>query len=62
MSTSTGPEAAEVTGCPVDESFDPLSAEFLADPYAVMAALQDNVLLHLATGALLVVGTLIGLV
>ncbi|HEU5390342.1 MAG TPA: cytochrome P450 [Streptosporangiaceae bacterium] len=29
--------AAEVTGCPVDESFDPLSAEFLADPYAVMA-------------------------
>src|SRR5690348_18407680 len=29
--------AAEVPGCPVDESFDPLSAEFLADPYAVMA-------------------------
>src|SRR5512142_863107 len=26
-----------VTGCPVDESFDPLSPEFLADPYAVMA-------------------------
>ena len=29
--------AAEVPGCPVDESFDPLSAEFLTDPYAVMA-------------------------
>src|SRR6266571_2636925 len=28
---------AAVTGCPVDESFDPLSPEFLADPYAVMA-------------------------
>jgi len=26
-------------GCPVDESFDPLSPEFLADPYAVMALL-----------------------
>jgi cytochrome P450 len=24
-------------GCPVDDSFDPLSPEFLADPYAVMA-------------------------
>ena len=30
---------AAVPGCPVDESFDPLSPEFLADPYAVMAAL-----------------------
>jgi cytochrome P450 len=29
---------AAVSGCPVDESFDPLSPEFLADPYAVMAA------------------------
>jgi cytochrome P450 len=28
-----------VHGCPVDESFDPLSPEFLADPYAVMAAM-----------------------
>ena len=28
---------AIVPGCPVDESFDPLSPEFLADPYAVMA-------------------------
>jgi cytochrome P450 len=28
-----------VIGCRVDESFDPLSPEFLADPYAVMAAL-----------------------
>ena len=27
-------------GCPVDESFDPLSPEFLADPYAVLAALN----------------------
>ena len=27
-------------GCPVHESFDPLSPEFLADPYAVMAALD----------------------
>jgi hypothetical protein len=26
-------------GCPVDETFDPLSPEYLADPYAVMAAL-----------------------
>jgi cytochrome P450 len=31
------PGAAD--GCPVDESFDPLSPDFLADPYAVMAAL-----------------------
>ena len=30
---------ATVPGCPVDESFDPLSPEFLADPYAVMARL-----------------------
>ena len=26
-------------GCPVHEGFDPLSAEFLADPYAVLAGL-----------------------
>lgn len=26
-------------GCPVNESFDPLSPDFLADPYAAMAAL-----------------------
>src|ERR1700722_2154949 len=26
-------------GCPVEESFDPLSAEFLADPFSVLAAL-----------------------
>ena len=25
--------------CPVHEEFDPLSPEFLADPYAVLAAL-----------------------
>ena len=29
--------AATGPGCPVDESFDPLSPEFLADPYAVLA-------------------------
>ena len=29
-------------GCPVHEGFDPLSAEFLADPYAVLAELPDN--------------------
>src|SRR5580704_9409168 len=28
---------AAAPGCPVDESFDPLSPEFLADPFAVMA-------------------------
>ena len=28
-----------VHGCPVDESFDPLSRDYLADPYSVMAAL-----------------------
>ncbi len=27
---------ATVPGCPVDESFDPLSPEFLADPYAAL--------------------------
>ena len=31
--------AATVPSCPVDESFDPLSPEFLADPYAAMAKL-----------------------
>jgi hypothetical protein len=30
-------QAGAVPGCPVDESFDPLAAEFLADPYATMA-------------------------
>jgi cytochrome P450 len=29
-------------GCPVDESFDPLSPEFLADPYAVLAKLPGG--------------------
>jgi cytochrome P450 len=29
-------------GCPVDESFDPLSPEFLADPYAVLAKLPHQ--------------------
>ncbi|MGD0068367.1 MAG: cytochrome P450 [Streptosporangiaceae bacterium] len=32
--------AAPVPGCPVDESFDPLAPEFLADPYAAMSALR----------------------
>ena len=31
------------TNCPVDESFDPLSPKFLADPFAVMAAGQPPV-------------------
>jgi len=31
--------AAPVPGCPVDESFDPLAPEFLADPYAAMSVL-----------------------
>jgi cytochrome P450 len=30
-------------GCPVDESFDPLSPEFLADPFAVMAKAEAPV-------------------
>jgi len=33
---------AAVPGCPVDESFDPLSPEFLADPYAVLAGLPGD--------------------
>jgi cytochrome P450 len=33
--TTTG----AVHGCPVNQSFDPLSADFLADPYTVMATL-----------------------
>ena len=33
---------ATVPGCPVNESFDPLSPEFLADPYAVMAKLPGQ--------------------
>jgi len=37
MTTAAGP------GCPVDESFDPLSPEFLADPFAVMARAQAPV-------------------
>jgi 1,4-dihydroxy-2-naphthoate polyprenyltransferase len=36
--------------------------EHYDDPYEVMPSLQNNVLLHLATGLLLVAGTLIGLV
>jgi cytochrome P450 len=33
---------APESGCPVDESFDPLSPEFLADPFAVMAKLPPG--------------------
>jgi cytochrome P450 len=33
---------APVSGCPVDESFDPLSPGFLADPYAVLAGLPGD--------------------
>ena len=32
-------QAPAARGCPVDESFDPLSQDFLADPYAALAAL-----------------------
>ena len=32
-------QAPAAHGCPVDESFDPLSQDFLADPYAALAAL-----------------------
>ena len=35
--------AATAPGCPVDESFDPLSPEFLADPFAVMAQAEAPV-------------------
>ena len=31
-----------VHGCPVNESFDPLAADFLADPYAVLADLPRD--------------------
>src|SRR6202042_2663883 len=31
-----------VHGCPVNESFDPLSADFLADPHTVLAALPGR--------------------
>src|SRR5215470_14408701 len=39
MSQHAISQADAARGCPVDESFDPLSPEFLADPYAVMAGL-----------------------
>lgn len=29
-------------GCPVDEAFDPLASDFLADPFAVLASLPAN--------------------
>ena len=34
---------ASAPGCPVDESFDPLSPEFLADPFVVMAQAEAPV-------------------
>jgi len=34
--------AGAAPGCPVDESFDPLSPEFLADPYTIMARLPSG--------------------
>ena len=34
--------AGAAPGCPVDESFDPLAPEFLADPYTIMAGLPDG--------------------
>jgi cytochrome P450 len=34
--------AQAVPGCPVDESFDPLSPGYLADPYAVLAELPGD--------------------
>ncbi|HEV2254233.1 MAG TPA: cytochrome P450 [Streptosporangiaceae bacterium] len=34
---------AAAPGCPVDESFDPLSPEFLADPFAVMAKTEARI-------------------
>jgi cytochrome P450 len=40
MLTMPSAESGAVAGgCPVDESFDPLSAGYLADPYVVLAAL-----------------------
>jgi cytochrome P450 len=39
MSTAATPS------CPVDESFDPLAPEYLADPYAVMAAMPNQELM-----------------
>jgi len=33
--------AGAAPGCPVDESFDPLSPEFLADPYTILAKLPS---------------------
>jgi cytochrome P450 len=39
MAPNAPAQRSPTPGCPVDESFDPLSPEFLADPYAIMAAL-----------------------
>jgi len=35
-------QAGAAPGCPVDQSFDPLTAEFLADPYAILAKLPSG--------------------
>ena len=34
--------AGAAPGCPVDESFDPLAPEFLADPYTILAGLPGG--------------------
>jgi cytochrome P450 len=35
--------SSTATGCPVDAAFDPLSAEFLSDPFAVLSRLEAPV-------------------
>ena len=35
-------QAGAAPGCPVDQSFDPLAPEFLADPYAILAKLPSG--------------------
>ena len=42
MSQNSITPAGAAPGCPVDESFDPLSPEFLADPYDIMARLPRD--------------------
>ena len=42
MRPNPTPPAGAAPGCPVDESFDPLSPEFLADPYTILAKLPSG--------------------
>src|SRR6266498_3799322 len=42
MSRNAITPAGAAPGCPVDESFDPLSPDFLADPYATLARLPAD--------------------